>query len=46
MCVAANSHYCKIMESSQPPHPVIIQVKAGQVQQKEQREMRPYQALS
>lgn len=45
MCVAASSHYFKITESSQPPHPVIIQAKAGQVEQEEQHEMRPYQAL-
>lgn len=40
MYIAARSPYFKITESSQPPHPVILQVKTGQVQQNEQHEMK------
>lgn len=40
--VTANSHYFEITESSQALHPVIIQVKVGQVQQNELGTIRPY----
>lgn len=49
MCVTANSHYFRITESSQPPYHVIIQVKAGWVQQnkqlKDEGTTRPYPVL-